>query len=60
MYVFSLKASMVLTAVISSQYFGFEFTLVLICTVLIIVAAIYFYYREKILEGFKLDRDLRI
>ena len=51
---------MVLTAVISSQYFGFEFTLVLICTVLIIVAAIYFYYREKILEGFKLDRDLRI
>ena len=54
-YVIAFTISMFISAILSIVLFEFEFTLQFMCALLIVSVAIYHYYREKILEKYKID-----
>lgn len=51
-YVISLTVSMLLTAVFSILFYEFQCSALFLCSMLIVVISIYFFYRQKILERF--------
>jgi UDP-galactose transporter len=54
-YVFSLTVSMLLTIWMSILFFDFSLDATFVFAIIVVCAAIYLYYRGKILEKYKLD-----
>lgn len=59
-YVISLTVSMFITAFLSYFFFDFNITLEFICAMVVVTIAIYFYYRDKIFEKYKIQENIYI
>ena len=56
-YVISLVVSMFLTALFSAVFSNFSFSLNFIAALVVVTIGIYFFYRDKILDRFKIDAN---